>query len=307
MLTRSLHLTILSRAYNLSPLWKITYTRMFLKSKYIPGNSKFLLLYTIILLGVPARSQVGTVTQEITKLPDFALQKQCAQECFVFANEYCPLDMLGMNVGCVEMQCDSTNKKWQARNDCYCRPDNQQPAQEYLDSCIQKSCSIGDASVDASSATSIYLHYCEEKGYAVTTPASNEATTTSFAKPSQTSAGAGSASGPTGVTVDPSSGASSRSGLSVAAIVGIVVAAVAGLILVGLCVWFYKRSHPPTPPPRPDPVFPSKNLYDGSGPGPDIDPSDSISQVGMQQPQRLPPTVISLTSGSGQPSAAYYR
>jgi hypothetical protein len=104
------------------------------------------LLPTFVLMSVLVSAQVGTVTQDITAIPDFSLQKQCAQGCFVRKFDVCPMDMLGIGLDCATIGC-GVNTPWLASNDCYCRLDAQQPAQELLDSCISSSCTVGNPSV----------------------------------------------------------------------------------------------------------------------------------------------------------------
>jgi hypothetical protein len=266
------------------------------------------LLPTFVLMSVLlARAQVGTVTQDITAIPDFSLQKQCAQGCFVRKFDVCPMDMLGIGLDCATIGC-GVNTPWLASNDCYCRLDAQQPAQELLDSCISSSCTVGNPSVDASMAGSIYLRYCEEKGYEITAPASNTATTTGAARSTRTSSG-GKGSDPTDTTTggareskSPEQKPASQSGLPTSAIIGIAVAAGAALILLGVCIWLFKRSRSAhsekhsdhNAPLQPTPTYP-QNFISSQGPASEVAPSDSISNDG--RPSGAPPTMISLTSG----------
>lgn len=286
-------------------------------SKYFIDISQFHLLL-LLLLSVSAQSQVGTVTQDITTLQDFTLQKQCAQSCFIMSNEYCPMDLLGIGIDCATLACGDT-KKWKAKNDCYCRLDSQQPARDYLDGCIEKSCSGGDHSVDLSMAESIYLRYCEEKGYSVSTPAPNEAVTTGSARTTRISPGGGT-SAPTGQTTSqPIDKTSSSSGLSMAAIIGIAVAGLAGLILIGVCIWFCRPrrssgSHevPYNQLPPVAPIYPPQQLlqrteWNGLSSDSEITPNDSASQVGMHRPPPLPPTVVSVQSETRPYNMAYHR
>jgi hypothetical protein len=255
-------------------------------------------------MSILARAQVGTVTQDITTLQDFPLQKQCAQGCFVRNYDVCPMDVLGMGLDCATIACGG-NKPWQASNDCYCRLDAQKPAQEYLKNCISSSCTVGNPSIDASIAGSIYLRYCEEKGYEITAPASNSATTTGTAKMTRTSTG-GRGSDPTdsttfggaGESTSPESKPTSQSGLPTSAIIGIAVAAAAALILLGVCIWLCKRPRSAhsekhsdqTVHLEPTPTYP-QDFSSSQGPASEVGPSDSVSNDGA------PPTMISLTSG----------
>ena len=75
------------------------------------------------------------------------------------------------------------------------RIDLQPVAESYLTSCVKSKCTIGDSSIDISSAGSIYNYYCSSKGYiyvaaattttqeiapASTTPQVPQATTTVY-------------------------------------------------------------------------------------------------------------------------------
>ncbi|OAL02811.1 hypothetical protein IQ06DRAFT_345800 [Phaeosphaeriaceae sp. SRC1lsM3a] len=153
----------------------------------------------------------------------------------------CPIDVLARKLGCEANECSS--RGWQAKNDCYCRPDLQKPAHDWLTSCIQSSCSVGNADLDASTAGSIYARYCGEKGYpsgplpatvAATVTASDGSVHTStrvFDAPTGKST---SGSGPS-TPGSPSSSSSSNS-LSLTTIIGIVVGSLAALAFLAIAV-----------------------------------------------------------------------
>jgi hypothetical protein len=263
-----------------------------------------------VLLATNAAAQDGTITQEITALQDFSLQQQCVQTCFQMSNDFCPMDLLGMALGCASMGC--VTKGWQAKNDCYCRLDFQQPAQDYLDGCISKSCSVGDPSIAAGSAGSIYRRYCEEKGYD-TAPASAEASTTDSTKPtlSTRSRVAPAATNPTGEGTSAAS-SDTQSGLSIAALVGIVLGAVIVVAtLVGLVWWYRGRRPPPPPPPPPYPYYPlSVDNINRLHELKDLRAGDSVSNIGSQAPLPMlspprplapPGSVQSGSTGMAQP------
>jgi hypothetical protein len=292
----------LTLSSQLSPTLSISRSVMIKHTSFYRQYS--LLLYAFRLLP-GARSQVGTVTQDISTLNDFSLQKGCAQSCFQNGISFCPMDSLGIAIGCATVACST--KGWQAKNDCYCRSDQQIPGQEYLTSCIKLQCSVGNAGIDASVAGSIYARYCVEKGYEIATlPATNLATTTRPGKTSRT-ATAGLVSEPTSPpssnTNETSNTPSSVKGLSMAAIIGIAVGSIVGLAILSWVLYNYtglcqrrKPSHA-----SPAPVFP-QNVWAYHMPprlGSDIGPNDSVSMVGMQ-PQ-VPPTLISAAGQNGRP------
>jgi hypothetical protein len=261
------------------------------------------LLATTLLLQL-THTQVGTITQDIYILSAFPLQKPCAQSCFVVTG-FCPNDVLGSAIGCKsQTNCDGNN--WQATNDCYCRTDLQQPAQDYLTSCIEGLCTVGDSKIDASSAGSIYAQYCAEKGYSpAAQPATVQATTTGPGA-STTTVGGGVGGGPTASSTSGSQGLSSGSGkLSTVTIIGIVVGGLAGLAFLAVTLKrVFKRpgrgegskvQYQQQPPPiHQQPVYPM-NLYSESyyqqKAESEVTPDDSVSMVsGMP---RLAPTLVS--------------
>jgi hypothetical protein len=279
-------------------------------------NPLYLSLLATTLLLQLTHTQVGTITQDIYSLSAFPLQKPCAQSCFLTTG-FCPNDVLGSEIGCkVRTDCDDSN--WQATNDCYCRTDLQQPAQDYLTSCVEEWCTVGDAEIDASSAGSIYAQYCVEKGYSpAAEPATVQATTTGPGA-STTTVGGGVGSGPTASSTSDSQGLSSGSGkLSMSTIISIVVGSLAGLafLAVTLRIVFrrlgrgkgskvqYQQQQQPRPIHQ-QPVYPM-NLY----PEPyyqlkaesEVTPDDSVSMVsGMPG---LAPTLVS--NAQSYPSRRY--
>ncbi|KAF2469233.1 uncharacterized protein BDR25DRAFT_356483 [Lindgomyces ingoldianus] len=244
------------------------------------NKSPYLLLFSVVFLILPiTNAQIGTITQDITTLAAFPLQKPCARSCFL-TDDFCPNDLLGSKIGCATHTACSSNG-WQATNDCYCRPDLQNPAQAYLTSCIQKSCKVGDFAIDASTAGSIYAQYCVEKGYSPQAqPATVQATTTGLGASSRVTAG-GAGAGPTASSTSQNS--SSGSGkLSITTIIGIVVGGLAGLVflltvLKMLWKWFgcqgrSKVTYPQQlPPPNPHPVYPMNHYSQPYFPRPNTD------------------------------------
>lgn len=227
-----------------------------------------------ILLFHRGMAQVGTITQEISTLQDFSLQPQCVQACFQIDFDVCPMDVLGIALGCATFACST--KGWQAKNDCYCRLDFQQPAQDHLDGCIKASCSVGDPLIAASSAGSIYQRYCEEKGYDITAPASIEATTTALTQATPTTR---TRAGPTATSSEGTEkaepAAKDSSGMSTATLVGIIIGAVLGTIILTVIAFrlrkWYKHRHPDLNP---------LNLALLNHQGKDVQPDDSVSNIG---------------------------
>ncbi|KAF2676621.1 hypothetical protein K458DRAFT_396784 [Lentithecium fluviatile CBS 122367] len=193
------------------------------------------LLTTLILIisTTTTNAQTNTNAQDITTVAAYPLQKSCARTCFVRIGS-CWDDILGREIGCAPVVCTSVG--WQAPNDCYCRPDLQQAAQEHLTSCIRDACTVGDAGVDVSSAGSIYSQYCAEKGFtaaAATTPSSASATVTG-------SGGAGATSTSTGHSTTEDLKKKWK-GLPTGAWIGIGVGICLVLALVG--AYFKKNGH----------------------------------------------------------------
>ncbi|KAF3006906.1 hypothetical protein E8E13_011164 [Curvularia kusanoi] len=185
-----------------------------------------------------AQAGVGSITQDIKTMQDFSLQPNCVQTCFEANFDVCPMDMLGIALGCASLACSS--RGWQAKNDCYCRSDLQLPAQDYLDGCISQSCSVGDPSVAAVSAGSIYRQYCEGKGYDIATPASVQATTTGARAATKKT---GSTAAPTGTTEDSTTPSSNHTGISTSTLVGIIIGVVLGIILLAIAAYLLRRCH----------------------------------------------------------------
>ena len=259
------------------------------------------LLATTLLLQF-INAQVGTITQDIYTLSAFPLQKPCAQACFI-GTVLCSTDVLGGEIGCKMSECQDSN--WQATNDCYCRADLQQPAQDYLTSCIESQCTVGDVKIDASSAGSIYAQYCVEKGYS---PATVQATTTGPGAGASTSTvGGGVGGGPTASSTSDSQGSSSGSSkLSTWTIIGIIVGCLAGLAFLAVTLKIvFKclgcgggRKLQPSPPIYQEPIY-SMNLY----PEPyyqqkaesEVTPDDSVSMI-SEMPRPVPTLVSNVQS-----------
>lgn len=267
-----------------------------------PNPLHIYLLATSLLLQL-THAQIGTITQDIYNLSAFPLQKLCAQTCFV-DTDYCPNDVIGDKLGC-KTHTDCRTSNWQATNDCYCRTDVQKPAQDFLTSCIQRRCTVGDARIDASSAGSLYAQYCAEKGYNPDVPATVPATATGAngASTGTVAGGGGGGGGPTASpTSDSQSSSSGSNSLSTATIIGIAVGALAGLALLSTLSKIIstrlerrRRKAQQPPPIYQQAVFPSK-----FHPGPDyrdseLTPEDSFS-VASWMP-RPAPTLVSNAQG----------
>lgn len=124
----------------------------------------------------------NTAPQTLSSLSIFSSQKPCAQSCFIVNDFGCLIDNIGIAVGCVP---DGGCQRAAASNNCYCRTDLQSVAESYLTSCVQNSCTVGDSSIDMSSAGSIYNYYCSSQGFpvnvlATTTQEGTQATATMY-------------------------------------------------------------------------------------------------------------------------------
>jgi len=152
---------------------------------YFHNRRLMYLLYGLLFCLSLTRAQ-DTLPQTIFSLPVFSSQKPCAQACFTTGPlGYCFEDMVGDALGCVTDNACGLGSKALAPNDCYCRTDLQSVAESFLTSCVQSSCTVGDSSIDISSAGSIYLEYCSSQGFPINVPASTtqeipQATTTVY-------------------------------------------------------------------------------------------------------------------------------
>ncbi|KAF1960381.1 hypothetical protein CC80DRAFT_292790 [Byssothecium circinans] len=266
------------------------------------SNKPFLLFFlSALLLARFTAAQIGTVTQEVTTVSGFNLQKPCAQSCFV-ATGFCPNDLLGSKIGCIERAgCSDTN--WQASNDCYCRTDLQKAAQSHLTSCVKAKCTAGDPKIDGSSAGSIYEQYCREKGYSIAAPATVQASATSGSGSGGTArAGSGPAATGDSTTAQTTPQDETKKPMSISTIIGIVVGSLVGLTFLAITLrivfkWFGCFSgrpsggNPPVQPQQPlpynPPAFYPRDMYPEQpywqqkplGTESDVGPEDSVSVV----------------------------
>lgn len=226
-------------------------------------------------------AQQTNTHQQIFTLDAFSLQQTCVQSCFTYDLSGCTTDLVGSAIGCSINSCTLATGQFGALDSCYCRSDLQVAAESWLAACIKKSCTVGDTSANAASATSIYLDYCGSKGYATTpaensdpntTPASgggDDPATSTSANPG-TGSTAGPPSNPTGSTNtgDPPPNNSSSSSSSKTTYIALGV--IAGLLGLTLCVAFvfirkYRRSRRwprlnPHPSPAPPALAPSMQI-----------------------------------------------
>jgi hypothetical protein len=125
-----------------------------------------------------------TPLQSIFSLSIFSSQKPCAQACFINGPiDGCFADAVGDALMCVNDDECGLGTRGLAPNSCYCRTDLQSVAESFLTSCVGSACTVGDSSVDISSAGSIYGYYCSSLGFLVsaastTTRETSQATTT---------------------------------------------------------------------------------------------------------------------------------
>jgi len=142
-------------------------------------NLQFILLVLVPFSLAQSTASADTNPQSITAQPLFASQKPCAQQCFFPNYLACPVDAVASAIGCqygTNCPPDVQTINYEAANDCYCRLDLQPIASRYLSSCVLQKCTVGDSSIDMSSALSLYDTYCWAKGFvpATTTTSAGE-------------------------------------------------------------------------------------------------------------------------------------
>jgi hypothetical protein len=115
------------------------------------------LLYGLFCLAF-TRAQ-NTQLQTIFSLAIYSSQKPCAQGCFIRGDD-CFQDIVGDAIGCVNDNVCGLGSSALAPIECYCRTDLQAVAESFLASCVKNACTVGDSSIDISSAGSIYSSYC---------------------------------------------------------------------------------------------------------------------------------------------------
>ncbi|PVH85218.1 hypothetical protein DL98DRAFT_583813 [Cadophora sp. DSE1049] len=103
----------------------------------------------------------NTARQTLYLEDQFLPMKPCAARCIAYSTGGCGVDKLANVLGCPYAYCE---KETGAPNDCYCRGDNQAPANSYLSSCIKSACTVGDVSIDIASAVGLYNGYCTSNG-----------------------------------------------------------------------------------------------------------------------------------------------
>jgi hypothetical protein len=189
-------------------------------------------LVTVLLFCLAPAIAQNTAAQTIHSLDVFSSQKPCAQLCFSANGYNCQEDILASVIGC-QNACNTN-----APNYCYCRTDLQSVAESYLTSCVKAACTIGDSSIDISSAGSIYSYYCSSIGFpvpvlATTTQDSAQATTTQDSAQATATQNGAQATTTAYVTVYSSNGAPSA-GLAYSMVANICVAF--SLILVHIFV-----------------------------------------------------------------------
>lgn len=131
-----------------------------------------------------ASAQITTL-QTIFDGAIFSAQDTCAQNCFTHYGAGCYMDNIGYSLQC-PIQPNACTTNWGVPVNCYCRFDKQSEALALLSTCISSACTVGDVSIDLSSASSIYTAYCNAAVgipptvAATTTPSTPEATTTVY-------------------------------------------------------------------------------------------------------------------------------
>jgi hypothetical protein len=142
-------------------------------------------LVCVLLFFVSVIVGQDTSLQTIYSLDIFSSQKPCARSCFWQNYLGCQIDGVASKIGCGYNYCNQNTELVGAQNSCYCRTDLQPAAEAYITSCVKSACTVGDSSIDISSAGSIYNYYCSSKGFLVNVPATttqggSQATTTMY-------------------------------------------------------------------------------------------------------------------------------
>lgn len=173
------------------------------------------LLFVEVLCDGPVTIDQGDAYQK---------QRNCAFSCFRSFDD--PGYPIAMTISC---------PTFKVQNDCFCRPDLQQDAQQFVFSCVSNGCSKNTN--DISLATSIYNDYCTSNGYEraqVTTPPNTESSPTSSTGTTNARSTATSAPGSSQPEdqLDEQSSSDKGDGLAGGAIAGIVVGAVSAVAAV---------------------------------------------------------------------------
>jgi hypothetical protein len=246
-----------------------------------------LMLLACMVLDV-AGTGTTTAYESLYTVDAFSQQQTCVQSCFIqgYANIDCYTDVLGSMIGCPNSPCSAT---FAAVDQCYCRGDLQTAAHDWLSTCINTMCSVGDNSVNLGNAASIYSGYCTAKGF-MALPAQNTAEATSpgsIQVPSTASTGFGAK--PTSSTISssttPLSSTSTNNTMVIALAVVGSVAAIA-ILVAGITCWKIRRQR------RRVPKISggwSNNLstlnlqqHSGSRISETVHPDDSASSLGSQ-------------------------
>ncbi|KAJ9642638.1 hypothetical protein H2204_002286 [Knufia peltigerae] len=261
-----------------------------------PATSLQMLRYALVPLFL-GLAGAQTSYESIYTLDAFSQQQSCVQSCFVggYSNIECYSDVLGSALGCPNSPCSKT---FAAVDDCYCRGDLQTAAYDFLSSCIDETCSVGDNAVNLANAASIYYGYCTQRGFTAIPAQNTAATTTSPSNGESTvtqpNSRAGTTSSPlatgsTGSSSSTPSSSSSSSGTSPLTIALAVVGSVAGIAILVAAIAFWKirqrRNGPYQGPvsltPWLDNPSSQKMRFDGTTTEIDVYPNESASQVGV--------------------------
>lgn len=181
----------------------------------------------------------GQAYQSVFTLDAFSLQQSCVQNCFTGGFELCYTDILGSVIGCPNKPCSKT---FAAVDDCYCRGDLQLAANEWLSSCIDELCTIGDNGVNLANAASIYSGYCNDRGFTAL-PAQNSASTTathSTSTSAQTTRNLNTSTAPPDQSETTPNNDSSNNNNKTLEIALAVVGGIAGLAIIIAAIFFRK-------------------------------------------------------------------
>ncbi|PMD49106.1 uncharacterized protein K444DRAFT_671109 [Hyaloscypha bicolor E] len=199
-------------------------------------------LYGLLFCLSLTRAQ-DTLPQTIFSLPNFSSQKPCAQACFTTGPiGGCFQDMVGDALGCVNDNECGLGSRGLAPNNCYCRTDFQSIAESFLTSCVKSGCTVGDSSIDISSAGSIYIDYCSSQGFPVNVPAStthNPQATTTVASPSLQRTSPTNSGDSSAAPVPSSSSTTDTNSIAIGVGLGVGIPA----IVVAILAWCFPCGH----------------------------------------------------------------
>ncbi|KAK4220671.1 hypothetical protein QBC38DRAFT_172202 [Podospora fimiseda] len=192
-------------------------------------------------------SLVSAAQQNIAAYSGYSSQRECAKTCFqstFISAGGVVIDTLGITLGCAPPT--SLQYKELAQVDCYCKPDLQDSAHDFLTQCISGSSSgrgcggtSGDTDLDAKTAIGIYDGYCASvRGPIASTTSKSPSTTAKTTTPTGTS----NSGSPGGSSPPSNSEDKDKGGLSRSDIIAIAVT-IPGTFLAALSVWIAWKTY----------------------------------------------------------------